>query len=70
MTSTDQSRTVLVTGSTSGIGAAIARTLASQGWHVLVTGRNVHRGEAVVADIERAGGLTVFVPSDLTAAPD
>ena len=70
MTSTDQTRTVLITGSTSGIGAATALTLASQGWHVLVTGRDAFRGQKVVSDIERAGGRAVFLPSDLTAAPD
>ncbi|MCI4066257.1 SDR family oxidoreductase [Micromonospora sp. R77] len=67
MTSSEQTRTVLITGSTSGIGAATARTLAAQGWRVVVTGRDQHRGTAVVADIEDNGGHAVFVPSDLTS---
>jgi 3-oxoacyl-[acyl-carrier protein] reductase len=69
MTSAAIPRTVLVTGSTSGIGAATARTVAAAGWQVAVTGRDKVRGDAVVADIERAGGHAVFVPSDLTGAP-
>ena len=69
-TSAEQTRTVLITGSTSGIGAATAHTLASQGWYVVVTGRDQARGAAVVADIETAGGRAVFVPSDLTSPPD
>lgn len=69
MTSSEQDRTVLVTGSTSGIGAATARTLAGQGWRVVVTGRDQTRGQAVVDDITREGGWATFVASDLTAAP-
>lgn len=69
MTSTDHTRTALVTGSTSGIGAATACTLAGQGWHVVVTGRDQVRGDAVVDNITGAGGRAVFVPSDLSAPP-
>lgn len=63
-------RSVLVTGSTSGIGAATARTLAAAGWRVVVTGRDRARGAAVVDAITAAGGAAAFVPSDLAAAPD
>lgn len=69
-TSAERSRTVLITGSTSGIGAATARALAAQGWYVVVTGRDQTRGTAVVADIESAGGRAAFVPSDLTNPPE
>ena len=70
MTSATAPRTVLVTGSTSGIGAATARTLAAAGWHVIVTGRDQARGTSVVEDIAADGGHAVFLASDLTAAPD
>jgi 3-oxoacyl-[acyl-carrier protein] reductase len=69
MTATAQ-RTALVTGSTSGIGAAIARNLAVDGFRVVVTGRDKTRGDAVVAGIERDGGSAVFVASDLAGAPE
>ncbi len=68
-TSAEQTRTVLITGSTSGIGAATARSLAAKGWRVIVTGRDQTRGAAVVADIDTNGGDAVFVSSDLTSSP-
>lgn len=70
MTSPDSTRTVLVTGSTSGIGAATAHSLARQGWQVVVTGRDRARAESVLDGITAAGGRAVFVPSDLAAPPE
>ena len=61
-------RTALITGSTSGIGAAIARTLAAQGAQVAVSGRDPARGQAVVEEIVQAGGAAVFVPVDLAGS--
>ena len=58
-------RTALVTGSTSGIGAATARLLASEGAHVLVTGRDAARGHTVVEEITAAGGKADFLAVDL-----
>jgi NAD(P)-dependent dehydrogenase (short-subunit alcohol dehydrogenase family) len=58
-------RTALVTGSTDGIGAAIARTLADAGAHVVVSGRDTARGEKVVAGIAERGGSATFVRVDL-----
>lgn len=61
-------QTVLVTGSTTGIGAACARVFASEGARVMVTGRDAARGREVVTAIERAGGEAAFVSSDLRTA--
>lgn len=58
----------LVTGATSGIGAATAALLAERGAHVLVAGRDASRGESVTAAIRAHGGKADFLAADLTTA--
>jgi NAD(P)-dependent dehydrogenase (short-subunit alcohol dehydrogenase family) len=55
----------LITGSTAGIGRAIARRFAAEGAAVCVTGRDQERGQEVVATIERDGGRAWFVAAEL-----
>lgn len=55
----------LVTGSSSGIGVAVAKRLAEEGASVIVHGRNRERAEAVTHDIRNAGGHAVSVTGDL-----
>lgn len=55
----------LVTGSTSGIGKAIALEFAAEGAHVVVHGRDAERGSAVVDEITAAGGRALFLAADL-----
>lgn len=59
-------RSVLVTGATSGIGAATARLLAANGLSVVVAGRNAAALESVVKEIEQAGGKAVAKVTDVT----
>jgi NAD(P)-dependent dehydrogenase (short-subunit alcohol dehydrogenase family) len=59
-------RRALVTGSTAGLGAAIAQALADAGAFVVVSGRSAERGAAVVDTIRAGGGDAVLVAADLS----
>ncbi len=61
-------RRALVTGSSSGIGEAIARMLAQEGCAVIVHGRNRERAEKVAADIKAAGVAVGDLSTDEGAA--
>ena len=58
-------RTAIVTGSSAGIGEAVARVLASSGAHVLVTARDLVRARPVVDAITAAGGTAHALSLDL-----
>jgi 3-oxoacyl-[acyl-carrier protein] reductase len=61
-----EGRVALVTGSSRGIGAAIARLFASEGATVVVHGRDAAAVEEVRKDIEADGGRAVAVLAELT----
>lgn len=56
----------LVTGSSAGIGAGIARCLAEEGVRVVINGRDTARAEAKAAEICAAGGEATVASGDLT----
>lgn len=58
-------KVVLITGATSGIGAAAARLFAAEGARVAFCGRRVGLGQAVEREIRAAGGEATYIRADV-----
>src|SRR5437016_9459939 len=59
-------KVVIVTGASSGIGAATAREFARQGAQVVLAARRSDKLEEQVSRITEAGGRALAVPTDIT----
>ena len=60
-------KVAIITGSTRGIGNAIAKTMAHYGAAVVITGRKQDACDAVAAEIEAHGGKALGVATDVTS---
>ncbi len=61
-------KVAIITGSTRGIGNAIAHTMAGYGAMVVITGRKQEQCDAVAAEIIAEGGKALGVATDVTSA--
>jgi NAD(P)-dependent dehydrogenase (short-subunit alcohol dehydrogenase family) len=63
-----EGKTILVTGSTDGLGRVVAKRLAAGGAQVLIHGRDRQRGEKLVKEIRASGnGKATFYQSDFAS---
>jgi 3-oxoacyl-[acyl-carrier protein] reductase len=66
MQSMDEHKIALITGASKGIGAAIAITLASEGFNIWLNYRTDHEGASAVAkEIEQNGRKCLLLPFDV-----
>lgn len=65
-----EGKTAVVTGSTKGIGRAIAQAFAREGAAVAVNSRNPDECKKVAAELERTGAYVVPIPADLSRSEE
>jgi NAD(P)-dependent dehydrogenase (short-subunit alcohol dehydrogenase family) len=63
-------KVVIVTGGSSGIGAAVARRVAVEGAAVVIAARGRAAGESVAGEIVSHGGRAIFQPTNVTVEED
>ncbi|MBI4732986.1 MAG: SDR family oxidoreductase [Chloroflexi bacterium] len=65
-----QDKVAVVTGASSGIGAATAKQLAREGMQVVLVARRLDRLEDLAGEIRQDGGQAYAIPADLTQESD
>lgn len=63
-------KTIIITGASRGLGAAMARIAAEQGAAVVINARSEEALERVAAEIEQGGGTALAVPGDVSKRED
>jgi len=67
---TNESKVILITGASSGIGEGAARLLAAQGHRLVIGARRTDRLAELSASIEASGGIVRYRELDVTSAED
>ena len=67
MTNSTTTRTALITGASRGLGLALARELARQGWNLIIDARGAQALEAARAELAALTNV-VAIPGDVTDA--
>ncbi|MFS8931625.1 SDR family oxidoreductase [Cupriavidus taiwanensis] len=67
---TNESKVILITGASSGIGEGAARLLAAQGHRLVIGARRTDRLAGLTASIEASGGMVRYRELDVTSADD
>ena len=65
-----KNKIVVITGASSGLGAATAKRLSAEGATVVLGARRADRLESLVADLKAAGGEAIAVTTDVTKADE
>ncbi|NLM17464.1 MAG: 3-oxoacyl-[acyl-carrier-protein] reductase [Candidatus Riflebacteria bacterium] len=68
--SSENSKVVIVTGSARGIGFATAKAFASEGYKVMLSGRNSAALEKAAEDLKASGSQVSFCSADVSIASD
>ena len=63
-------RVAIVTGASTGLGEAMVRKLAAEGIKTVLAARNKESLERIAADITKAGGTALVVPTDVRKEAD
>jgi NAD(P)-dependent dehydrogenase (short-subunit alcohol dehydrogenase family) len=66
----DKTKTILITGSTDGVGRRVAERLAMPGNTILIHGRNRERGGSLTRAIRDLRGTATFYPADFASLDD
>lgn len=68
MKGSNESRVVVVTGASAGVGRAVVRDFAREGARIGLIARGKVRLEAAARDVEQAGGKAIVLPADVADA--